>query len=73
MQFISFIGILEQNSVWGQTWATGKSKGLERRPGGQGGENSTLYKLEDLLASPSQLNIWYQVQWKPQVVGQQKQ
>lgn len=73
MQFISFIAILEQNGAWGQKQAIGKSKGLEGRPGGQGDERTTLPKHKDPLASLSRLNIWYQVQWKLQAVGQQKQ
>lgn len=50
-----------------------KSKELEGRPGGQGDEKATLQKPNDPLASRSWLNIWYQVQRKPQAVGQQKQ
>lgn len=57
MQFISFLDILEQNGAWGQNQATGKSKGLEGRPGGQGDERTTLYKLKDSLATLSWLNI----------------
>lgn len=73
MLFVSFIGILEQNGAWGQNHTTGRSKGLQGRPGGRGDERTTLCKLKDPLASLSWLNIWYQVQWKPQAVGQQKQ
>lgn len=36
MQFLSFIGVLEQDGAWGQTQETGESKGLEGSPGGRG-------------------------------------
>lgn len=57
MQFISVLGILEQNGAWGQNQATGKSKRLEGRPGGQGDERTMLYKRKDSLATLSWLNI----------------
>lgn len=36
MQFLSFIGILEQDGAWGQNQVIGESKGLEGSPGGRG-------------------------------------
>lgn len=36
MEFLSFIGILEEDRAWGQTQVFGESKGLEESPGGRG-------------------------------------